>query len=71
MSTNIAIETLVKERDRVILEKNAAIDRFDQQINEIEAAIKRLSGKNVDEAASETIYDDESPDYIRQSVEEI
>lgn len=70
MSKN-AIDILLKERDRMVLDRDAAIARFNGNIQEVETAIERLSGKKVWEMPRETLYDDEHPDYIRQSAEEI
>lgn len=68
---NNATDVLLKALDRVKSEKDAAIARFNSAIQELETAIERLSGKKVWEMAPETRFDDEHPDYIRQSAEEI
>lgn len=71
MSQNIAIQSLVTEREKIVAEKNSAISRFDEQIQKLETAIEQLSGKKVWEVQAETAYNDEHPDYIRSSQEEI
>jgi len=72
MSNNlVVIGTLVKKREQILAEKYAAISRFDSEIRELETAIERLSGKKVWEVSQGALYDDEHPDYIRQSGEEI
>jgi len=58
------------ERDRVIGAKNQAIAEYDAKIQELETAIEQLSGKKVWEMSSQSLYDDESPDYIKSSIED-
>lgn len=70
MAQNIAIHSLVTARESLIAEKNAAIERFNQQIGEIETALAQLSGKKVWEVLSEIPYDDTNPDYIKGSIED-
>jgi hypothetical protein len=71
MAQNTAIETLVKEREKLIVEKTSAVRRFMKQIVDIETAIERLSGKKAWEVEAEMGYDDTNPDYIKGSLEEI
>jgi len=71
MAQNVAIETLLNQRNSLVLEKNAAMSKFNEEISSIEAAIETLSGKKVWETISETVYDDENPNYIRSSQEEM
>lgn len=72
MSNNaVVIDTLVKKREQILAEKNVAVSRFDSEIQELEIAIERLSGKKVWEVSQGVLYDDEHPDYIKQSEEEI
>lgn len=68
--SNNAIETLLKERDRLVIERDIAWARFNGNIRELETAIERLSGKKVWEMAATTAYDDEHPDYIKASIED-
>lgn len=68
--SNNAIETLLKQRDKLVLERDAAIARFDDDIRGLETAIERLSSKKVWEAVKDTVYDDEHPDYIKGSIED-
>lgn len=65
-----AVEALLQKRDEVVAEKTRVNEKFDQEISELETAIETLSGKKVWEMPRETRYDDESPDYIKQSFEE-
>jgi hypothetical protein len=71
MAQNIALRSLVKERDNLIAERNSTYSKLSEQISELETAIEQLSGKKVWEVKAETLYDDENPDYIKSSLEEI
>lgn len=72
MSNNqIVIDTLIKKRDQIMTERDAAVRKFNEQLEEIEDALDRLAGKEVWRVTDRTFYDDENPDYIRQSQEEI
>lgn len=68
--SNNAIETLLKERDKLVIERDAAIARFNGDIQGLESAIERLSGKKVWEMPRPALYDDEHPDYIKGSIED-
>ncbi len=70
MSNQIAIETLQQKRQQLLLEKETFLGRIDAEINSIEAVIETLSGKKVWETEPSTVYDDESPDYIKSSIED-
>lgn len=67
---NNALEILLKERDKLVFERDAALTRFNGEIQELETAIERLSGKKVWEMPRETLYDDQHPDYIKASIED-
>jgi hypothetical protein len=69
--TDLATETLQLKRQQLLLEKEKFLERIDAEINHIEAAIERLSGKKVWETEPTTQYDDESHDYIKGSFEEM
>lgn len=71
MSNNLAIKLLLSKREALLSEKSGAMARFDTEIGEIETALAELTGKKVWEMTSETLYDDEHPDYIKASEEEI
>lgn len=71
MAQNIAIHSLFTAKEAIVAEKNAAIIRFNEQIQELETAIERLSGKKVWEVEQEMVYDDTNLDYIKGSQEEI
>lgn len=62
-----ATDILLREREKLIIIRDAAIARYNGQIQELETSIERLSGKKVWEMAGEIIYDDEHPDYIKSS----
>lgn len=72
MSNNkVVINTLLSKRDTLISEKKKAIRQFNAEICEIENAIETLSGERPWQGGPAVLYDDEHPDYIKQSVEEI
>lgn len=66
-----AIEVLLTERSKLITERDLMTDKFYKAIADLEASIERLSGKKVWEIVSETKYDDETPDYVKASQEEM
>lgn len=68
---NNALQLLLKERDKLISERDAVVARINGETQGFETAIERLSGKKVWEIAAATPYDDEHPDYIKGSQEEI
>ena len=70
MAQNIALQSLINERDKLISAKAEAIANFDKQILEFDNAIDEISGKKY-WGYSDTLYDDENPDYIKSSLEEI
>lgn len=67
---NPAIESLLQKRQKIIAEKVAINKQLDSNINGIENAIEQLSGKKVWEVESETVFDDENPNYIKSSIED-
>lgn len=70
-NSKVVLGTLISKREQLVIEKQAAIVRFNGEISEIESAIEQLSGKKVWEFTRETQYDDEHPDYIKASPEEM
>lgn len=68
---NQAIDILIKQRELVIAQRAQAIEELSFTISDIEAAIEKLSGKKVWEFELPTKYDDENPNYIKSSLEEI
>lgn len=71
MAQNLAVESLLKEIDKVLHEKQKMNAIFDAQISELETAIDQLCGKRVWETEPESLYDDTNMDYIKSSVEEM
>lgn len=69
MAQNIAVETLLKERQRLIDERDRITREFDFQIEEIQTSVERINGKTVWTADPAMVYDDQSPDYIKGSIE--
>lgn len=66
---NPAIELLVKEKQKLEMKRDTDFALLTVEINNLETAIERLSGKKVWEVEKELAYDDEHPDYIKSSIE--
>jgi hypothetical protein len=66
-----SLDALITKRQQLVDEKQNMIEKFDAQISDLESAIEILSGKKVWEISSETRFDDEHPDYIKSSLEEM
>lgn len=71
MPNILAVEALLLKRQQLLDERTKAVSRFDQEISSLDTALEILSGKKVWELKAETLYDDERPDYIKASEEEI
>lgn len=69
--SNLALETLIQKREQLIAEKQKMTERFDGEIIQLEKSIELLSGKKVWDFGLINTYDDENPDYIKASIEEI
>ena len=69
MSTQ-AIEALLKMKKDLESKRDTEFHRATMEINGLEAAIEKLSGKKVWEIEQEFVYDDTHPDYIKGSIEE-
>lgn len=67
----MAIDVLLKKREQLVIEKQKMTERFDGEIIQMEKSIELLSGKKVWDFGLINTYDDENPDYIRQSIEEL
>lgn len=71
MNSNVAIEAMVSKREQILAEQRKMNERYNSKIESLDAAIELLTGKKANEVADETHYDDEHPDYIKSSQEEI
>lgn len=69
--SNLALGTLLKKRAELVNERDKLVSRFNGEISEVETAIEQLAGKKVWDNGTPILYDDEHPEYIRQSQEEI
>lgn len=67
--SNIAIETLVEKRTKLLAEKAKMTEHFDEQINALTKTIQMMGGEPIDFGLPLDIatYDDENPDYIRNN----
>lgn len=64
---NIAVQELVKKHDELVAEKRKIDEEFTAKILDIYSAIEILTGKKASEHISEILYDDQNPDYIRNT----
>ncbi len=71
MNKSLGIEALIEKRNSLVAEKEAMLIDLNNQIAEMENCIELLSGNKVWDLGSETKYDDENPNYIKSSQEEI
>ncbi len=71
MKNQAAVETLHQKRTELMIERDSFLSRINSEISGIESAIESLSGLKVWETAPTTVYDDENPNYIRSSQEEM
>ena len=71
MSSNLAVDSLLIKRQQLLDEKIKMLEKYNGEIEDLERAIEILSGKKSWELQSEILYDDEHPDYIKASQEEI
>jgi hypothetical protein len=69
--SSFALELLIKQRDVLIARKIAMLDEINAEIADIESGIKQISGGRAWETKSLTAYDDENPNYIKASGEEL
>jgi hypothetical protein len=69
--SNVAVESLLKQRQDLITERDRITEKFYNDISEIDAAIQSLTGRKASEVANEYKYDDENPNYIKGSFEEM
>lgn len=69
--SNIAIETLLRQRQKLVEERDKMWAKFSDDLREIDHAIESISGKKVSEVVPDFVYDDEHPDYIKGSLEEM
>lgn len=68
--SNPAIDLLIAKKQELIDEKVKMIEKFDKQITDLDIAIETLYGDKY-EVPNEERFDDESPNYIKSSQEEI
>lgn len=72
MSNNqVVIDTLLTKMQQLIAERDAILHKYNVEIDEIEVAIAHYTGEKKGAIQNITLYDDESPDYIKQSPEEM
>lgn len=70
MANNIAVDLLLKERQRIKDELLKMKTVLGKQIRHIETAIEKIEGKQVWEYEPADQFDDTNPDYIKGSIED-
>lgn len=68
---NTAIEALIAKKQELINERVKMNEKFDKEITDLDIAIETLYGDKFPDVPAEDRFDDESPDYIKSSLEEI
>lgn len=71
MSKSLGIDALIEKIDILVSERDLAFFEATQQIKELESCVELLSGKPYSEYIADFRFDDESPNHIRSSQEEI
>jgi hypothetical protein len=65
--SNVAVDALVEKWRLVCAERRRMWDSFQTEINELEAAIKALTGEDAKSYGLVERYDDESLNYIKNT----
>lgn len=65
--SNLAVESLVEKWQLVCAERDKATAQFESEINELEQAIKTLTGENPKAYGLTERYDDDKPHYIKNT----
>lgn len=68
---NFAIDALIKQRDILLARKEAMLSEINAEIDDIISAIDILYGSDGIKKEPITQYDDQNPNYIKGSAEEI
>jgi len=71
MNQSLGIEALVKKREELVFDRDNMLVEYNNQIAEMESCIELLSGKPYSETITDFKFDDESPNYIKSSQEEV
>jgi hypothetical protein len=68
MSNNhVVISTLINKREQLLATQQKVHAEYQEQIDELEDALDNLAGKTVWRKVNTVAYNDESPDYIRNT----
>jgi hypothetical protein len=67
----LGINALIEKRDNLVFERDQMLTEYNNQIAEFESCIELLSGKPYSETVADFKFDDESPNYVKGSQEEI
>lgn len=70
--SNLVLDTLLRKREQLRKEQEVFLEKSSTEIRELDDAIAKLNGGvYVYGNGVDSLYDDEHPDYIKQSEEEI
>lgn len=69
--SNLAVDSLRVKRQQLVDVKNRLMEEYDTMIVEFEMAIETLTGDKFLDIPPTERFDDENPDYIKASLEEI
>lgn len=65
--SNLAVDALVEKWKEVVAEREKMYNDYSAQIDELETAIKLITGENPKDMPLRERYDDEHPNYIRNT----
>jgi len=71
MNQSLGIETLLKKIAELEFDRYNMLVKYNNQIAEMESCIELLSGKPYSKTITDFKFDDESPNYIKNSQEEV
>lgn len=68
---NIAVQELIRKHDELVAENIRINTEYSEKIGDIYRAIELLTGEKASKYIKEEKYDDENPNYIKGSFEEM
>ena len=68
--SNFVLKTLIDKRIEILAEQSNMNERYKKQVIELNETINKLKGEGAVYETTE-LFDDEHPDYIKSSQEEI
>ena len=65
--SNIAVDLLIEKRNKLHAELMDVNQKYGAEIRELDSAIRNLTGESISEIETDHRYDDENPDYIKNT----